>query len=95
MFISGSMNGALNLCNIERGKILFTILARLRNFNQVQWHPTEIISLDFNKYEQQIVTSSIDKTIRLWDLRNLTKPINMLEHNRYPPKKVKFSPHIA
>jgi len=52
-------------------------------------------SIDFNKYEQQIVTSSTDKTIRLWDLRNLTKPINMFAHHRYPAKKVRFSPHIA
>ena len=40
MFISGSMNGALNLGDIEGGKILFTIPAHLRNCNQVQWHPT-------------------------------------------------------
>ena len=51
--------------------------------------------MDFNKYEQQIVTSSTDKTIRLWDLRNLTKPVNILAHHRYPAKKVRFSPHLG
>ncbi len=54
---------------------------------------TEILSLDFHKYDQQIVTASTDKTIRFWDLRNLTKPLNILAHHRYPPKKVRFSPH--
>lgn len=65
------------------------------NISSHRAHDTEILSLDFNKYEQQIVTSSTDKTIRLWDLRNLTKPINVLAHHRYPAKKVRFSPHLG
>ena len=55
----------------------------------------EILSLDFNKYEQQVVTSSVDKTIKIWDLRNLTVPINILQDHRYPVKKVRFSPHLG
>ena len=51
--------------------------------------------MDFNKYDQHIATGSTDKTIRLWDLRNLTKPVNILAHHRYPPKKVRFSPHLG
>lgn len=39
------------------------------------------------------MTSSIDKSIRIWDLRNLSMPVNILMHHRYPPKKVRFSPH--
>ena len=51
------------------------------------------MTLDFNKYDQQIATGSTDKTIRVWDLRNLTQPLTILPHHRYPPKKVRFSPH--
>jgi WD40 repeat protein len=40
-----------------------------------------------------MVTSSVDKSIKIWDLRNLSVPVNMLRDHRYPPKKVKFSPH--
>lgn len=51
--------------------------------------------MDFNKYQEQVVTSSVDKTIKIWDLRNLTVPVNILQDHRYPPKKVRFSPHLA
>lgn len=33
--------------------------------------------------------------MRIWDLRNLTVPVNILQHHRYPPKKVRFSPHAG
>jgi peroxin-7 len=51
--------------------------------------------MDFNKYEQQCATSSVDKTIKIWDLRNLTVPVNILQDHRYPVKKVRFSPHLG
>ena len=63
------------------------------NISTVKAHDGEVLSIDFNKYEEQIVTASIDKSIRLWDLRNLAMPVNILQHHRYPPKKVRFSPH--
>ena len=63
------------------------------NISTHKAHDGEILSIDFNKYEEQIVTSSIDKSIRIWDLRNLAMPVNILMHHRYPPKKVRFSPH--
>ena len=44
---------------------------------------------------KQIVTASLDKTLRVWDLRNLTTPINILQDHRYPPKTVTFSPHAS
>lgn len=41
------------------------------------------------------MTSSVDKSIRIWDLRNLSVPVNILQDHRYPPKKVRFSPHLG
>jgi peroxin-7 len=58
-------------------------------------HKLEILSVDFSKYEELIATASIDKTISLWDLRNLKIPVNILQGHRYPVKKCKFSPHAA
>lgn len=63
------------------------------NISSHQAHTAEILAIDFNKYEEQIVTSSIDKSIRVWDLRNLSAPVNVLQHHRYPPRTVAFSPH--
>ena len=58
-------------------------------------HDLEILACDFNKYQEQILTASIDKTIKIWDLRNLKVPINVLAGHRYPVRKAKFSPHQA
>lgn len=85
VFASGGGDGLLKLWDHTLPK---------PNISSHRAHESEILSLDFNKYEQQIVTSSTDKTIRLWDLRNLVKPINILGHHRYPAKKVRFSPHL-
>lgn len=63
------------------------------NISSHQAHNAQILAIDFNKYEEQIVTASLDKTLRVWDLRNLTAPINVLQDHRYPPKVVAFSPH--
>ena len=43
---------------------------------------THIMSCDFNKYDEIIATSSADKSIKLWDLRNLQTPINVLTGHR-------------
>jgi peroxin-7 len=40
-----------------------------------------------------IATASTDKTVRLWDLRNLKIPVNILAGHRYPVRRVRFSPH--
>mmetsp|Transcript_23520 Transcript_23520/g.27250 ORF Transcript_23520/g.27250 Transcript_23520/m.27250 type:complete len:326 (+) Transcript_23520:39-1016(+) len=58
-----------------------------------QAHMAEILSIDFNKYEEQIATASIDNSIKIWDLRNMKKPLNVLLGHRYAVRKVKFSPH--
>ena len=64
-------------------------------------HDGEVISCDFNKYEEQIVTGSTDKTLKVWvisslfkkDLRMMAQPIGILAGHRYPVKKLRCSPH--
>jgi len=58
-------------------------------------HDGEILSCDFNKYVQQIATSSIDKKIRIWDLRKMTAPLREILGHKYAVRRVKFSPHDA
>jgi peroxin-7 len=64
-----------------------------QNIASVQAHEGEIMSLDFSKYDEIIATASTDKSVRLWDLRNLKLPVNILAGHRYPVRRVKFSPH--
>ena len=66
-----------------------------KNIATFKAHDFEVLSCDFNKYEESIVTASIDKNIKVWDLRNLNYPVNVLIGHRYPVKKVKCSPHEA
>ena len=72
MFITGSMNGALNLGNIEGGKIIFTIPAHLKNCNQVQWHPTS---------DKVFASCGADGLLKLWD-HTLPKP-NISSHRAH------------
>lgn len=60
---------------------------------RLQAHSGEILSIDFNKYDEKIATASIDKSIKLWDLRMLKQPTNVLLGHRYAVRKVRFSPH--
>ena len=36
---------------------------------KIHGHTNEIMSMDFNKYENFVATCSTDNTIKLWDLR--------------------------
>ncbi len=56
--------------------------------------PDEILSCDWNKYNDCILASgSVDRTIRLWDVRQAQQPITTLEGHTYGVRRVKFSPH--
>ena len=70
-------------------------LASIVSFDAVtQAHDYEILSLDWNKYNENILaTGSIDKSIRLWDMRNLSTPITTLHGHNYAVRRLKFSPH--
>jgi peroxin-7 len=53
------------------------------------------MTCDFNKYDEMIATGGTDKTVKLWDLRNLKTAVNVFANHKYPIKRVKFSPHIG
>ena len=37
----------------------------------IKAHNADILTCDFNKYDELIATGSADKTIKIWDLRKL------------------------
>jgi len=73
-------------------------------------HPTEILSIDWNKYRPWIIASgSVDRTVKVWDCRNVKSGgmgSNMatevgglceitLPGHEYAVRKVQWSPHRA
>lgn len=56
-------------------------------------HNHEILSCDWNKYNKNLIaTGSCDRSIKIWDLRNVSKPMIVLEGHRFAVRRVKFSP---
>lgn len=56
--------------------------------------PFEVLTADWCKYNDCIIaTGSVDKTIKIWDLRNLTKEVAMLEGHNFAVRRLQFSPH--
>lgn len=60
----------------------------------VDAHTEEILSLDFSPFNQNLVlTSSVDKTISLWDIRSLNSSVHVFKSHKDEVGCVKFSPH--
>lgn len=58
----------------------------------VEAHTSEILSLDYNKFEENLLaTSSVDKSIAIWDLRNLKCKLFSLRGHKDEVTSVKFS----
>ena len=50
-----------------------------KDVKRIHAHMNEVLSCDFNKYENFIATSSTDSSIKLWDLRStIDSPIMTL-----------------
>ena len=57
-------------------------------------HGCEVLSVDFDKYRPGVVvTGAVDGLVRLWDARNPTSPVSVLQGgHRMAVRKVKASP---
>ena len=74
----------------------FGIFELKNNVKSVKAHENEILSIDFNKYENIVATGSTDSSIKIWDLRaTLDEPLMNLSGHLLAVKKVKFSPYHA
>lgn len=67
-----------------------------KDVKRIHGHTNEILSMDFNKYENFVATASTDNLIKLWDLRATTdSPIMILPGHQLAVKRIKFSPYHA
>ncbi len=65
-----------------------------RSTYQIPGHEMEILSCDWNKYNEfMLVSGSVDKSIKLWDVRNPRQELTRLLGHTYAVRQVKFSPH--
>jgi len=60
---------------------------------EVDAHMHEINSLDFNKQDPNLLaTGSSDKTVAVWDIRNMQKKLASLEFHKEPVSGLKWAP---
>eukprot|EP00397_Hematodinium_sp_SG-2012_P046562 GEMP01052654.1.p1 GENE.GEMP01052654.1~~GEMP01052654.1.p1 ORF type:complete len:335 (+),score=29.33 GEMP01052654.1:124-1128(+) len=81
-------DGRLNICDVNvpgEGPI-----------NSVVAHQYEVLAVDWSKYNEfQLITGSVDRTLRGWDLRNLSVPTHTLFGHQLAARRVKCHPHQA
>jgi peroxin-7 len=78
-------DGMLNMYDVSAGRSVSRISGA---------HGNEILCLDFNKYRDHIIaTGSVDRSIKVWDLRNPGTCIQTFTGHDLAVRRVKFSPH--
>jgi peroxin-7 len=67
-----------------------------KDVKRIHAHQNEILSMDFNKYENFVATAGSDNMIKLWDLRATSDmPIMILTAHTLAVRRIKFSPYHA
>ena len=60
----------------------------------VDAHTEEALCLDFSPFNQDmLITGSVDKSVALWDRRNLKTAIHLFKHHSEEVNTVKYHPH--
>ena len=83
--------GVISSCGVD-GTLRIWDIKTQRNVLAIPAHQNEVLSCDFNKYEELIATGSSDNTIKIFDLRQTARPLSILFGHRYPIKRVRYSP---
>lgn len=64
------------------------------NDKSVEAHSAEVNCLAFNPFNEHVLaTGSADKTVALWDMRNLSKKLYLLDSHTEEVSQVGWSPH--
>ena len=58
-------------------------------------HAGEVLSCDWDKYNEFFATASVDQNIRVWDCRSLNAPLQVLPGHSLAIRKVKYSPFTS
>eukprot|EP00475_Leptophrys_vorax_P002944 TRINITY_DN1167_c0_g1_i1.p1 TRINITY_DN1167_c0_g1~~TRINITY_DN1167_c0_g1_i1.p1 ORF type:complete len:350 (-),score=63.30 TRINITY_DN1167_c0_g1_i1:46-1062(-) len=62
--------------------------------NSFKAHDYEVLTMDWNRYNENVVlTGSVDRSVRVWDLRSLGSPLHSLIGHEFAVRRVKCSPH--
>jgi peroxin-7 len=57
-------------------------------------HDYEVLTMDWNRYNENILlTGSVDRSVRVWDLRSLGSPLYSFVGHEFAVRRVKCSPH--
>jgi peroxin-7 len=62
------------------------------SISSFQGHDSEILALDFNKYNNTIVSGGVDSLVKVWDLRNFGN-VAIHRGHRLAVRSLKCSPH--
>jgi peroxin-7 len=83
IFASASNDGKINFFDLaSKGSKLTSMIVDLK----------DVLSIDFNKYNDTLVTGSVDNSVKVYDLRHTSVPLYAFTGHKYGVKKVKFSP---
>lgn len=56
-------------------------------------HANEVLSCDWDKYNEGFATASVDQSVALWDLRQMERPYTFLTGHTYAIRRVRYSPY--
>ena len=83
-FASSNSDGSLRVWDLREQGPTLTIRA----------HDQEVLCCDWNKYEDfSLVTGGVDRTVRVWDIRQPQVPVRVMIGHGYAVKRVICSPH--
>lgn len=79
-------------CGKDGRVLLFDLQSKGDKASLAAVEAKDVLSVDFNKYNDTFITGSSDNSIKLYDIRNSKIPVMVMQGHRYAVKNVKFSP---
>jgi histone-binding protein RBBP4 len=81
-------------CGDDR-KLMLWDLKQDKPIHNIEAHSQEINSVEFNYFNEfSLITASNDKTIALWDIRNLSIKLHSFEHHRNDVLAARWNPNL-
>ena len=85
-FVCVSQDGVLQLWDTQASKDKPQIYLSVAD--------SELLSCDWSKYSDNIcMTAGADCTVKIWDLRNYSRPLFSIMDHGHAVRRVKFSPY--
>jgi len=79
---SGGGDGTIRIWDLRKKEAVKVIVAHLQ----------DVLSIDFNKYENALASGGGDHLVKIWDLKSTKEtPLRFFPGHTFPVKKLKFS----